>query len=256
MSEDWTRAFFRSEVFTPSTPETEAAAPDEVRFVWKALGLRRGARVLDVACGTGRHAVRLARRGADVVGVDATEAYLAQARRASKGLANVRFERGDMRHLRFDSEFDAAINLWTSFGYFREPGEDLAALRAIARALKPGGLFLIDVVDSSPLMGRERFRQWTESRDGTFTLEEVSVFGGRDPRIATDWIVLRPRRSARRARSVVRAYDLAHLLGALRKAGLKPLGTWSRLAYGSSGPSGGRLVVLSRRAGAGGAASR
>jgi SAM-dependent methyltransferase len=256
MSRDWTRDFFRAEIFTPSTPETEAAAPGEVRFIHKVLGLAPGSRVLDVACGTGRHAVRLAKLGADVTGVDSSPAYLARARRAARGLANARFVRADMRRLRFESEFDAAVNLWTSFGYFADPGDDAAALRAIARALKPGGLFLIDVVDASPLLGRGRFRQWTESRDGTFTLEDVAVFGGRDPRIATDWIVVKPGRAPRRARSVVRAYGLARLLAALKKAGFRPLKTWSGLGYGSSGPTGGRLVVLSRRASAGGAASR
>ena len=59
------KRFFREEVFTPGDAHTEAAAPAEAAFLWRALRLKKGSRVLDIACGTGRHASRLARRGAN-----------------------------------------------------------------------------------------------------------------------------------------------------------------------------------------------
>jgi SAM-dependent methyltransferase len=245
----WTSEFFKPAIFTPGSIEAEGAAPAEARFVWKALGLKRGARVLDVACGTGRHAVRLARRGADVVGVDASAAYLRGARRAARGLKNARFVRGDMRRLPYAGEFDAAVNLWTSFGYFETPAEDLEVLRGVARSLKPGGKFLIDLIDYAAVTARRRFKNWGQCADGSYLLEEAVFLGGWDPRIATYWVVLRRGRAPRTAYSVVRGYDRKRLFALLRRAGLKPVRTWRGLdGYGSPRPEGARLVVLSVKA--------
>lgn len=258
MKPGWPEKFFRPEIFTPGSIEAESAAPSEVRFVWKALGLKRGERLLDVACGTGRHALRLARRGADVVGVDATDAYLRVARRGARKLKNARFTRADMRFLPFTGEFDAAVNLWTSFGYFETPAEDLEVLRGVARALKPGGRFLIDVIDYAALTRKRGFKNWTQCADGSYLLEEAVFIGGWDPRIATYWVVLKKGRPPRAAHSVVRGYDRARLFALLRRAGLRPVKTWSALSdYGSPRASGGRLVVLCvKPSGFGGAASR
>ncbi|MDE2509692.1 MAG: methyltransferase domain-containing protein [Elusimicrobia bacterium] len=258
MSRDWTKSFFRKEIFTPGSPEAVSAAPDEVKFLWKVLGLKKGSRVLDIPCGTGRHAVRLARRGASVLGVDITESYLREARRAAGQLRNVRFVRGDMRRIPLENEFDAAINLWTSFGYFSDPADDARTLLSVARALKPGGLFLIDMADITAIRRRLHSRSWSRRADGAYVLEDAVYVGGFDPKVVNEWTVLKGGRAPKRSRFVVRAYDRARLFAALRKAGLRPVRTWSGLSedYGSSGPAGARLTVLSRKPLAGGAASR
>ena len=250
MSRDWTRSFFRGEIFSPGSPEAEGAAAAEVKFLWKALGLKRGSRVLDIPCGTGRHAVRLARRGASVLGVDITPEYLRAARRAARKLPNARFVRGDMRALPPLGGFDAAINLWTSFGYFDDPADDLKTLRGVERALKPGGLFLIDMADIAPLRRQGCAKSWHRRSDGAYVLEEAVFAGGRDPRTFNEWTVLRPGKPARRARFSVRAYDKPRLFAVLRRAGLTPLRTWRGLGPGggSSGAVGARLVVLARKA--------
>lgn len=258
MSRDWTKAFFRAPVFTPGSAEAEDAAAAETRFLWKALRLKKGSRVLDIPCGTGRHALRLARRGASVLGVDITEAYLKEARRKGARVPNARFVRGDMRRIPLEGEFDAAINLWTSFGYFADPADDLRVLRGVARALKPGGLFLIDLNDFAAIRQRGRVRNWAKRADGSYLLEEAVFVGGWDPKSLNEWTILRPGRKPVRARFFVRGYDRARLFALLRKAGLTPLRTWTALAYGPSSRDGLRLVVLSRKAekGAGGAAVR
>lgn len=255
MSRDWTRSFFRDEIFTPGSAEAEGAAPAEVAFLWKALGLKKGSRVLDIPCGTGRHAIRLAKKGASVLGVDITESYLRVARRAAKRVPNARFVRGDMRRVPLKNEFDAAINLWTSFGYFATPAEDLKVLRGVAAALKPGGRFLIDMVDHAAVKRSGTTKHWVERADGAFVLEEAFFVGGWDPKVVNEWTVLRPGKPVRRARFVVRGYDKARMYAALRKAGLRPARAWGALSYGS--PAGRRLVVLAiKPAGRGGAASR
>jgi 2-polyprenyl-3-methyl-5-hydroxy-6-metoxy-1,4-benzoquinol methylase len=103
--EDWLNAAIRV------SPEQTSG---EVDFVVDALGLAPASRVLDVACGHGRHSLELARRGYAVVGVDLSEPSLSIARQdaASRGL-DVRFVRSDMRDMTFLEEFDAAINMFT-----------------------------------------------------------------------------------------------------------------------------------------------
>jgi SAM-dependent methyltransferase len=237
----WIRKFFRGPIFTPGAAEALEAAPAEAAAAWRALGLRRGERVLDLACGTGRHSVEFARRGASVLGVDQSAAYLAKARRAARGLPNCRFARGDMRGLPFRGEFDAAVNLWTSFGYFRTPAEDLAVLKGVARALKPGGRFLIEFIDHDWVRRHGEKKRWDLRADGSYLLQEATILGGRDPRVISEWTVLRPGRPAARARFIVRGYDRARLYAALRKAGLRPVRTLRALGV----PRGtARLVVL------------
>ena len=204
MSRDWTKAFFRADVFTPGDPDALAMAPAEASAAWRLLGLKKDARVLDLACGTGRHSVQFARRGATVLGVDKTREYLVQARRAARGMKNCAFVEGDMRRLPFSEEFDAAVNLWTSFGYFSKPSEDLAVLKGVARALKPGGRFLIELVDHGWIRSRTSHRHWNRRGDGSYLLQEGILVEGSDPRVINEWTILRRGERPRRARFVVR----------------------------------------------------
>jgi SAM-dependent methyltransferase len=235
----WEKRFFREPVFTPGDAHTEAAAPAEASFLWRALKLRKGSRVLDICCGTGRHAVRLARRGAVVTGVDATAAYLLRVPR----IAGLRSLKADMRRLPFDGEFDAAYNVWTSFGYFASVSEDLKALKAAARALKPGGLFLVDLLDWEWLKGNFKPQQWARRPDGAYRLEESSLRFGSDPRLECSWTIVGGRRPEK-VDFFIRGYDEKRLSALLRRAGLKPIGRWNSLDGRKVGP---RLVLLARK---------
>jgi SAM-dependent methyltransferase len=112
----------------------------EVAFLVDALGLEAGERVLDVGCGPGRHALALARRGIEVVGVDLSEDFVALAREAgAKEELPARFEILDVRDLAYDGQFDAAVCLCQG-GFGLLGGRDEPAVFArIAAALRPGG---------------------------------------------------------------------------------------------------------------------
>jgi SAM-dependent methyltransferase len=126
--------------------EAEAACPGIVRL----LGARANDRVLDVGCGGGRYARALARRGLRVTGVDLSEDLLAVARTASPHLpGKPDYLRRDARHLPFARQFRAAISMFTSFGYFDDRADDLAIFRGVARALVPGGRFLVDYLNEA-----------------------------------------------------------------------------------------------------------
>lgn len=108
----------------------------EVGFLFDALGLKAGMRLLDVGCGPGRHARALAARGLEVVGVDISPRFVELA--AEDAPPGATFVVGDARRLGFDSEFDVAISLCQGgFGLVR--GEDPSVLAGIVRALRPGG---------------------------------------------------------------------------------------------------------------------
>jgi len=121
---------------------TDERSDREAELVWRALELSPGAEVLDVACGHGRIANRLAARGARVTGLDADPLFLAKAREAGSA---VEYVEGDMRALPFaDASFDAALLWFTAFGYFDEDG-NRTVLRELRRVLRAHGRAAIEL---------------------------------------------------------------------------------------------------------------
>lgn len=152
----------------------------EVEFLLKLYPLAAGSRILDVGCGTGRHAIEFAQRGFRVTGVDFSEGMLAQARaKALVAGVEVDWVRRDARELTFDAEFDAAICLCEGGVGLIERGEDaethdMAIFRGVARALKPNASFVM-----TALNGYRSIRQFTDQHiaDGVFDpMSMVSMY--------------------------------------------------------------------------------
>ena len=147
----------------------------QVDFVIEKLGIRPGARVLDLCCGQGRHLLDLMKRGYEVVGVDLSEYMLGKSRESAgeQGLKPTLIH-ADMRDLDFDSEFDAVINMFTSFGYLEDEDEDQKVLDGVARSLMPGGRFYIDTKNRDWLMRNYKEHMWEENGRGDITINESS----------------------------------------------------------------------------------
>lgn len=102
-------------------------------------------KLLDLACGKGRHSIYLNRKGFDVVGVDLSAQNIEHARKFEND--RLHFHIQDMRHEFAEDEYDYVLNMFTSFGYFDSEEENEQAIKVAARALKPGGKLLIDFLN-------------------------------------------------------------------------------------------------------------
>lgn len=110
---------------------------------------KSGTRVLDLACGRGRHAVQLNELGYDVLGVDLSVESIAVANELSN--ERLKFQTADMRALSMDGDFDLILNLFTSFGYFLREGDNQKVISSAAKALKAEGVLVLDYLNVHPV---------------------------------------------------------------------------------------------------------
>lgn len=138
---EWFEEWFGEE-YLLLYPHRDAGEADRmVDLILARIPLPAGARVLDIACGAGRHARAFARRGLTTIGVDLSWPLLLRARET----ARIPLIRADLRHLPVRrGGVDLAVNLFTSFGYFTRDDEHESALREMIGTLRPGGWFVFD----------------------------------------------------------------------------------------------------------------
>ena len=212
----WYEAFFGPDYLKQYEHTTTA---QEIDGVEKILHLRPGSRVLDLACGAGRHSLELAKRGMEVVGYDLSEPLLKVARATARtALARITFTRGDMRDLPYHGEFDAAVNLFTSFGYFEREEDDRKVLARVARALKPRGKFLMERFNRESLASTLPSQSWQVRDDRSVILYE-DTFDVLRGRYETRQIVI-DRTGTREHNASVRAYSFPELKDVFDAAGL------------------------------------
>lgn len=139
---DWfNSSFYHKLYFERDEKEAEAF----IKKLIEHLKPLPGSRMLDVACGKGRHSKTLASLGFNVTGIDISVDSISYAKQFEND--NLEFFVHDMRLPAWGSYFDYAFNFFTSFGYFKTRREHDDAIRTIARSLKPGGLFVIDYLN-------------------------------------------------------------------------------------------------------------
>ena len=224
---DWYDGFFEHEWLDEIALQREdERTAQETDFLVDKLELEPGARVLDLACGHGRIALELARRGYGVTGLDLSPRSLELAGEAATrhGL-DVEWVRADMREIPEDATFDAVINVFTSFGYFDDETENQRVIDGVARALRPGGRFLVDTINLLGLARKYRQRWWHENEAGVIEVDEHSYdfLAGRN---RARWTFIRPDGSRSELVHSVRTYAPHELARMLQQAGLAIAGSW------------------------------
>ncbi len=199
--------------------------------------------ILDIPCGTGRHALELARRGFDVTGVDRTASYLDEARRRARDKSlQVQWVHQDMRSFSRPEAFDIVLNMYTSFGYFEDIADDRAAARGFFEALRPGGRLVMELHGKENLAAGFNARDWVELDDGRVLLEERTIID--------DWRAVRNRwivyydGGRFELEFSVRLYGAAELVDLLRGVGFSEITVFGNLEGDPYDEHALRLVVV------------
>ena len=114
------------------------------------LSLKKSSKLLDIACGKGRHATYFNSLGFDVIGVDLSPNSITSAKENEN--ATLQFAVHDMREVYQENRFDVVTNLFTSFGYFEKDEDEQKAINAMASNLKKEGLLVIDFMNAKKIM--------------------------------------------------------------------------------------------------------
>ncbi|HET6412066.1 MAG TPA: class I SAM-dependent methyltransferase [Anaeromyxobacter sp.] len=216
----------------------EAAAIEDL------LGLSVGQRVLDLACGHGRHARPLAWRVRLLVGIDRTADYLRRAAAARGGGPHPRLARADVRALPFpDGTFDAVYSWYASLFMYDEPG-NVAALVELARVLRRGGRALVEHANPLRLAQDPVATARRTLADGS-VVEEVATF---DPSSGVERArrrLVRPGGEALAGTAVLRYYRPDEWGPLAQSAGLRVLAVTS--TTGVEGPKAPDLIAVLER---------
>ncbi|QDY81152.1 class I SAM-dependent methyltransferase [Streptomyces qinzhouensis] len=158
------------------------------------LAFPPGARVLDLCCGPGLFLAPLARRGHPVTGVDLSEPMLDRAREAVAAAGDgarrrTELVRADMLDFVRPGAYDVVLNVFTSFGYFTDPADNLQVLRNARRSLAPGGKLLVDVMGKEVLAGWIGRPQTVDLPDGSYVVQRDTVLDSWR-RLRTEWTLV------------------------------------------------------------------
>ncbi|MGI9628507.1 MAG: class I SAM-dependent methyltransferase [Longimicrobiales bacterium] len=239
----WFRSWFGDDYLALYPHRDAEEARRAVELLSRAADVPPEGRVLDLACGGGRHLAELSRLGFQATGLDLSIPLLRAAQTAAPQASLVR---GDMRALPFaPGSFDGVTSFFTSFGYFEEEYDDVRVLREVRRALANGGTFLLDFLNAGEVRANLK-------RGDHRTVEGVEVAQERqlvdDGRIVEKRITIGPsdEQGERVFVERVRLYEPNELDEMLAAARLKPgrrFGSYDRSSFSPDSP---RYIVMGR----------
>jgi len=189
--------------------------------------------VLDLGCGTGNHALPMARRGYRVTGIDQSREMLALARKKAASLrTRPRFVHADMRSFHLGRTFDAAVCMFGAFGYVLPERDAVRSLRSVHAHLEPGGLYVFEFWQGSAARPAP-FESWLDVRRKNLEIVrlEVARYDPRTGRLPWEFqlIVLEGQRLIDRFEEVhtIQTYSLPGMRDLLRRGGFDLIGAFA-----------------------------
>jgi len=227
---------------------TDEVTDKQIAALVQMLALDSPLDILDLACGFGRHANRLAALGQRMTGVDLMPGFLDLARKDAQARGvTVDYRLGDMREIEFQDAFDRVLMLFTVFGYFRDE-ENLDVLKRVRRALRPGGLFAMDIQNRDSL-SRRLLPYIVTEKEGNLMIDRNS-FDCVTGHLVNQRVILRD--GVRRDKPFfIRLYTFTEIRMLLEQAGMivhQAFGDWD------GGPltvDSRRMVIIARKTGIG-----
>ena len=167
---EWFKCWFNSEYYHVLYKDRDAAdARILIDNIVSLLKPDHDSKILDIGCGKGRHSLYFSKKNYFVTGIDISEKNIEYARKSEND--RLSFFVHDMRNLFRINFFDIALNLFTSFGYFEKERENRNAIASVVKSLKPGGIFVIDFMNSKKVI-RELVAEELKAVDGIdFTIK-------------------------------------------------------------------------------------
>ena len=212
-----------------------------------SLSKPNGKTVLDLCCGPGRCSVALAKAGFKVTGIDRTKFLLDKARtKARKEKVKIEWVQMDMRDFVRPNAFNLVLSMSTSFGYFDNKREDLKVLKHILESLKPGGVFVIDVVGKEWLAKVFQPTRSYDLPDGAKVIHRSEIFDDWT-RVRNEWILVRKGR-AKTFRFHHTIYSGQELRDRMEHTGFTKVKLFGNLDGDEYGPDAQRLIVLGYKA--------
>ena len=161
---DWFSEWFDSKYYhILYKNRDEKEAESFLKNLSKLEFFKKNAKIIDIACGKGRHSLFLSELGYDVTGVDLSKNSIKHAKQFEK--ENLKFDVADMRETYKNNSFDVSLNLFTSFGYFNNKEDDFLAIKAMSGNLKNDGVLIIDFLNSKKVID-SLVKQETKEIDG------------------------------------------------------------------------------------------
>jgi len=217
-----------------------------VESILKMMDLKPKSKILDLCCGYGRHSIEFAQRGFQVTGYDLSDFFIEKAKKDSSDLGlKIEFVKGDMRRLPFDNQFDAVVNIFTSFGFFDKESDDLKVTKGVSRALKKGGLFLLDLKNREYVIRNFQRRRWRQQED--FIMLEDNFFDLFTSRWELTRTLLFENGRKKENSFSLRMYTFTEILDLLKKSGFileSVYGDFDFREYSLDSP---RMILISRK---------
>ena len=202
----------------PAVPDAGSAGGTAAELAWRLLDLRQDMSVLDLACGHGDLANRLAARGCRVTGLDSSAVFLDRARAdAAAAGVSAQYVAGDMRQLPWTSRFDRVVSWSTAFGYFDDTA-NRAVLDGIAGVLRPGGRLAMDLDNLTAFLASYRPSRVVAARENGDMLVDRYRLDALTGRLDAERTVIRGGRT-RRVNFVKRLFGFPELRDWLLAAG-------------------------------------